>query len=237
MKLRCIGLWSLWLVLVYSAAGAAAAGTAAGAAVGVAADTAASTAASTTADEATDRPLRRWLVGIRVVSSRLDDYHVFGREDAVSRSVADVDRGLALHLGHRFGRRFLLQLETSLVNQKPDDDTTAARVNLMLTGTVLFHVDHTGQPYLVGGLGSSGIHYQEFGRRYRAIGVAAEFGGGFFVFLSRLVALDFEVAGEFFNWKRVDLRSETIFGVTEEDWSVQTSSAALKTAIGLTLWF
>ena len=89
----------------------------------------ADTAASITADEAADRPLRRWLIGIRVVSSRLDDYQVFGREDAVSRSLADVDRGLALHLGHRFGRRFLLQLETSLVSQKPDDDTTAARVS------------------------------------------------------------------------------------------------------------
>ena len=49
--------------------------------------------------------------------------------------------------------------------------------------------------------------------------------------------IDVEVTGNFFNWKRVDLRSESIFGVTEEDWSVRTSSAAVKFAIGLTLWF
>ncbi len=251
MKPQRIGLLSIWFVLACSTAGAA---VAEAAAVTATADTASvaettdvaeisevaeSTAAAdtTVVSEVADRPLRRWLVGVRVVSSRLDDYQIFGREDAGPRSVADADHGLALHFGYRFGHRFLLQLDTSLVGQEIGDGTSTARVNLMFTGTVLFRVAHTWQPYVVGGLGTSGIHYQEPGQRYRALGVAAEFGGGFFVFLSNLVALDVEVTGKFYNWKRVDLRSESIFGVAEEDWSVRTSSAAVKFAIGLTLWF
>ncbi len=242
MKPQRIGLLSIWFVLACSTAGAAAAETAETTETAEITETAevAETAEATEATEATaaaHRPLRRWLVGVRVVSSRLDDYQIFGREDAGPRSVADADHGLALHLGYRFGRRFLLQLDTSLVGQELDDGTSTARVNLMFTGTVLFRVAHAWQPYIVGGLGSSGIHYQEPGHRYRALGVAAEFGGGFFVFLSKLVALDVEVTGKFFNWKRVDLRSESIFGVVEEDWSVRTSSAAVKFAVGLTLWF
>ena len=260
MKPQRIGLLSIWFVLACIAAGAAVAEAAAVAETTAVVKTTAvaetttvvettavtkttavaeTTAAADTAAVAgvAKRPLRRWLVGVRVVSCRLDDYQIFGREDARPRSVADADHGLALHFGYRFGRRFLLQLDTSLVGQELGDGTSTARVNLMFTGTVLFRVAHAWQPYVVGGLGSSGIHYQEPGQRYRAVGVAAEFGGGFFVLLSSLVALDVEVTGNFFNWKRVDLRSESIFGVTEEDWSVRTSSAAVKFAIGLTLWF
>jgi hypothetical protein len=184
----------------------------------------------------TTHPLRRWLVGVRFVSSRWDDYQIFEREDAVTAALTDPDRGLGLHVGYRFGRRFLLQLDTSLVGRERDDVSTA-RVDLMLTGSVLFRVDRTWQPYLVGGLGTAAVYYEEPGKRYRAFGAAAEFGGGFYVVLSRLVSLDVELAGTFVNWQRADERIETLFGVQESDWPVQTSSVALKFGVGLTLWF
>jgi len=183
--------------------------------------------------------LRNWTCGLQLSSADRDRWDVFGREGLPPAEVEGPGGGVGLHLGRRFGGRFLLGLVFSFaehdlqgLSQKIHDG------DLLFTGTVLFNERATLQPFLRGGLGGGAVmvvDQDDDDHRTVALGPATIAGGGVLVRLSSRFSLEFEAAARVTNYLEVHVEEG---GQTDEtQWRVKTSHVGWRIATGLAVWF
>ncbi len=182
--------------------------------------------------------LRNWTCGLHWSSADRDQWDVFGRDGLPPAEVEGPGRGFGLHLGRRFGGRFLLGLVFSFAEhdlkglpQKIHDG------DLLFTGTVLFNERATLQPFVRGGLGGGAVVLEVQGSDHRtvALGPATIAGGGVLVRLSSRFSLEVEAVARVTNYLEVHDDEGDEAGETQ--WRVKTSHVGWRMATGLAVWF
>jgi hypothetical protein len=190
-------------------------------------------------DEAPDREtvtLRNWFVGVQAVGGGRDTYDVFGRPGYPPAPVDGDGSGLGFHFGRRFGGRFLLGAQLTVLQHAlvgaPEDyiDT-----EFLITGTVLYRERATLQPFLRGGFGGSGnlIKYPDDASTF-ALGTAVVAGGGLQVRLSSRFSLELEAVATFANLLKVMDYPED---APEEEWHIRRSQVGGRFGVGVMVWF
>ncbi|HPF70074.1 MAG TPA: hypothetical protein PLQ13_05330 [Candidatus Krumholzibacteria bacterium] len=181
--------------------------------------------------------LRRWFLGLQANASGRDQWDVFNRADLPPAAVDHRGSGGGLLLGRRFGDRFLLGLQFAVdAHDMEGIAQKAYGIEMLVTGTVLFHERGTWQPFLRGGLGGGGLaleHPDDDGTTV-SIGTAAVAGGGLQVRLSSRFSLEWEAVAVFTNFLEVHDNPD---GAPDTDWRVKTSSVGWRSGGGLVFWF
>lgn len=206
-----------------------------GATVGARAETPAPADSSRTADAV---KLRGWYFGLQWSAGQRDHWDVFGRVGLPPAAVEDLGRGAGMLVGHRFGRRFLLGMQFTIIEhnlagvpQKLYDG------ELLITGTVLFRERATLQPFLRGAFGGGGVALQQADGSGHTIsvGTATVAGGGLQVRLSSRFSLEAEAVADFTNFYEV--RDQDNEGNSEAEWRVDTSQMGWRIGVGVMVWF
>lgn len=183
--------------------------------------------------------LRRWHVGLQTSASWRNTFDVFDRDDLPPATVKGTGRGGGLHVGRRFGDRFLGQLLLSYARHDIEGTTDRlGDVEALLTGTVLFGPERTLQPFLRGGIGGGG-QVLESGAgdgNVIAFGPAAIAGGGAQLRLGGRVSLELEAVATFTNFLQVDDDTQDArWG--GGDWQVRDSNWGWRAGLGIVFWF
>lgn len=187
------------------------------------------------ADQPEEVKLRRWFLGVQVASGDRDNWEVFGSPDIPPGEVSSSGGGGGIHLGYRFGGRFLLGLQvTNLEFDITDSSDKIRDITGLFTGTVLFRERDTLQPFLRGGLGGGGVVLVEPGGYTVVLGTAVAAGGGLQVRVSSRFSFEIELAADFRNFQEVQDRPD---GGLDADWSVRTSQMGGRFGLGVMVWF
>jgi hypothetical protein len=187
------------------------------------------------ADQPDEVKLRRWFLGGQVASGDRDKWDVFGLPDTPPGEVSSSGGGGGIHLGYRFGGRFLLGLQLTTLEFDIIDSSDKIRdITALFTGTVLFRERDTLQPFLRGGLGGGGVVLDEPGGYTVVLGTAVAAGGGLQVRVSSRFSFEVELAADFRNFQEVQDRPD---GGPDTDWSVRTSHIGGRLGLGLMVWF
>lgn len=189
--------------------------------------------ASAGAEEADEVKLRRWYLGVQGNSGERDQWDVFGQEDLPPAEVVNDGGGGGVLFGYRFGGRFLLGLQLTVIGhdliEVPEQ---LYDVEALVTGTVLFRERSTFQPFLRGGFGAGSAVLEKPGGdgSTTSLGTATIAGGGFQIRLSSRFSLEYEIVGTFTNYLEV-------YDSSGDEGPVKTSSMGVRNGIGLYIWF
>lgn len=189
-----------------------------------------------TADEV---KLRKWHFGLQGVTTRRDNYDVFGVFAVPPDVVEDRGRGTGLLIGYRFGTRFLLGLQMAYGRHAiVDSPQEMVDVEALLTGTVLFRETALVQPFLRGGFGGGGVILQlnPDGGDLTAFGTSAIAGGGLQLRLSSRFSLELEAVATFTNFLEVQDNS-TARVYEGKSWQVRESNVGSRVGVGVVVWF
>lgn len=184
-------------------------------------------------------PLPSWRIGLYGASTRAQRFDVFERPGLPPGPVEEKGEGGGVNIGHRFGDRFILDLQV-LINRFDIEDGPEEMVLTLgnITGTVLFRQDQLVQPYLRGGIGGAGmaLQFDEGQGHLYSYGTGAVAGGGIMFRVSRHFSLEFEALAAFVNHLEVDNEASRQLW-PEDSWSVRESSQSWSTSLGVSLWF
>ncbi len=183
--------------------------------------------------------LPSWRFGVQGVSTRSQRFDVFERPNLPPGPVAEKGEGGGFCIGHRFGDRFILDLQV-LISRFDLEDRPEEMVLTLgnITGTVLFRQDKVVQPYLRGGIGGAGMALQfdeDQGHLY-SYGTSAVAGGGVMFRVSRHFSLELEVLAAFVNHMEVNNEASRELW-PEGSWSVRETSQSWSSSLGISVWF
>lgn len=179
--------------------------------------------------------LRHWFFGVNAASGDRDKWDVFGSADIPHGEVSSPGGGGGIHLGYRFGGRFLLGLQVATLEFDTVGRPEKIRdISALFTGTVLFRERDTLQPFLRGSIGGAGVVEDTPEGHTVVLGLAVGAGAGLQVRVSSRLSLEAEVAADFRNFHEVQDRPD---GGPEADWSVKTSHMGGRFGLGATVWF
>jgi len=188
-------------------------------------------------EPANEARLRKWFVNLQLTSGSRDRYDVFQDPSLPQSEVQDSGDGGGLVFGYRFGERFLLGLQMTVVRHELVGlEEHMYDVEGLLTGTVLFNQRGTLQPFLRGGFGGTGLALEQSGAggQTTVFGTAAVAGGGIQIRVSSRISFELEVVATFANYLEVQDRRD---GVPQVDWQVRESNIGSRSGLGLSIWF